>query len=152
MRVSSRMPTAAKLIGAVLFAALAWIVSEQVKDVMGRSAGLDLMSPGNALLGAIMGWRVTGARAGDGYAPAAGYGVTTVFAITFWAILVWSSYLMFNLAVRGRYGGPGDALSGLGDIMLDHTTLITNPTVLGTAVLGGIACGLVTEYFSHRWS
>lgn len=151
MRVTSRMPTAAKLIGAVLFAALAWFVSEQIKDVLGRSAGLGLLSPINALLGAIMGWRVMGARAGDGFVASIGYGLTTVFAITFWAILVWSSYQMFNLAVRGRYTGPGDALGGLGDIMLENSALIVTPAVVGSAVIGGLVCGVVTEYFSHRW-
>ena len=147
------MPTAAKLIGAILFAALAWYVSMKVKLVLpGEGAGTDMLAPVNAVIGAIMGWRILGARAGSGFVAGIGYGLTAIFAITFWALLIWSAYEMIERAVAGRYRGPLHALEGMGDLLLGYAALIVTPDVVGTAVIGALICGLVTEYFSHRWS
>lgn len=146
------MPTAGKLIGAILFAALAFYVSEQVKLGMPEGVAISLLSPINALLGLAMGWRIMGERAGEGFVPATGYGLTTVFAITFWSLLIWSGYEMLRRAVRGRYDGPMDAMVGMGDLMLEYATLIVTPPVVGAAVIGSFVCAMVTEYFSHRWS
>ncbi len=146
------MPTAAKLIGAVLFAALAWFVSVRIIEAMPEPGGTGLLAPLNAIVGAAMGWRVMGARAGDGFVPAIGYGLTTVFAITFWCLLIWSAYEMVERSVRGFYGGPGDALGGMGDLMIEYSAMIVTPPVIGAAVFGSLICGLITEYISHRWS
>ena len=147
------MPTAAKLIGAILFAALAWYVSLEAKLLMpDEGRGATLLEPINALLGFAMGWRIMGARAGDGFVIAVGFGLTTVFAITFWSLLVWSGYGMIIRATRGRYTGPVDALEGMGDLMLEYAAMVVDPSVVGPAVLGSLACALITEYFSHRWS
>ena len=145
------MPTAAKLIGAVLFAALAWFVSIRIIETMPEPGGTELLAPLNAVVGAVMGWRVMGRRAGDGFVAAIGYGLTTVFAITFWCLLLWSAYEMVERSVRGRYNGPGDALVGMGDLMIGYSAMIVTPSVVGAIVFGSLVCGLITEYFSHRW-
>ena len=147
------MPTAAKLIGAILFAALAWFVSEQVKLLLpSEGAGANLLSPLNALIGLAMGWRIAGARAGDGFVAAVGLGMTTIFATIFWALLVWSTVEMLERAVSGRYRGPIEAMEGLGDLMLAYSSMIVEPNVVGAALFGSILCAMITEYFSHRWS
>ena len=147
------MPTAAKLIGAVLFAALAYYVSELVKELLPlEGAGATLLSPVNAFFGAAMGWRIMGRHAGQGFLPALGFGLTTIFAITFWALLIWSAYEMVIRAVRGRYDGPVEALLAMSDLMLEYAFLIVAPTVVGTAVVGSLVAAMVTEFFSRRWS
>ena len=117
-----------------------------------NSGGTGLLAPINALIGAIMGWRIMGGRAGDGFVAAIGYGLTSVFAITFWGLLIWSGYEMVERSVRGRYRGPADALVGMGDLMLEYAQMIVTPDVVGAMVFGSLICGLVTEYFSHRWT
>ena len=147
------MPTAAKLIGAALFAVLAWIVSEQVKLFLpSEGTGTGMLSPINALIGLVMGWRIAGARAGDGITPSTGYGLTTVFATTFWALLVWAAYEMINRAWRGRYEGPVEALEAMGDLMFDYAVLIVEPRVVGFAVIGSFVCAMLTELAARRWS
>lgn len=147
------MPTAAKLIGAILFAALAWYVSGQVRlGLPLAGAGATLLAPVNALFGAVMGWRIMGRNAGQGYVPATGFGLTTIFATIFWCLLVWSAYEMIRRAVRGRFEGPVEALLGMSDLMLDYATLLIAPAVVGSAVIGSMICATITEYFSHRWS
>ncbi len=147
------MPTAAKLIGAALFAALAWYVSEQVKLFLpSEGAGAGMFSPINALIGVAMGWRVMGARAGDGITPSTGYGLTTIFAAFFWCLLIWSGYEMMRRAWRGRYEGPVEALEAMGDLMIDYAVLIVEPRVIGAAVIGSFICAMLTEYTARRWS
>lgn len=147
------MPTAGKLIGAVLFAALAYYVSEQIKlNLPSEGAGARMFSQVNALFGAVMGWRIMGRNAGQGFVAATGFGLTTIFAITFWCILIWSAYEMIRRAVRGRFDGPVEALFGMANLMVEYSTLIVTPAVVGSAVIGSFVCAMVTEYFSHRWS
>ncbi|MEM6824503.1 MAG: TrgA family protein [Pseudomonadota bacterium] len=147
------MPTAAKLIGAVLFAALAYYVSDLVKVYLPlEGAGATLLSPVNAFFGAVMGWRIMGRHAGQGFMPAMGFGLTTIFAITFWALLIWSAYEMIKRAVRGRYDGPVEALLALSDLMLENAFLIVEAPVVAAAVIGSLLVALVTEFFARRWS
>jgi len=147
------MPTAAKLIAAILFAALAWFVTEQVKLVLpGEGRGATLLSPLNALLGGIMGWRVMGLRAGGGFTPAVGFGLTTVFATFFWSLLLWSGYEMISRAYAKRYRDPIDAVEAMGQLMLDYAILVVTPGIVGAAVIGSFICAMIVEYFSRRWS
>ena len=146
------MPTAAKLTGAILFGLLAWLVSARLREVLPGGSGMQLFAPLNGALGAIMGWRIMGTRAGEGMAQAIGYGLTTVFAITFWAVLLWSAYLMLDHAIRGRFSDPLDALQGMAALMVDNARLLIVPGVVGTAVLGGVVCALASELVSRRWS
>ena len=147
------MPTAAKLIGAILFAALSYYVSEQIKPQLpSEGAGATLLSQVNALFGLVMGWRIMGMNAGQGFVPATGFGLTTVFAITFWGLLVWSAYEMIRRAMRGRYEGPVEALLGMANLMVDYAMLIVVPAVVGSAVIGSFICAMITEASARRWS
>jgi hypothetical protein len=146
------MPTASKLVGAVLFAALAYYVSEQVKLGLPEGMAANLLSPINALIGLIMGWRLVGGRAGEGFVPATGYGLTTVFATTFWGLLIWSAYEMIRRAWRGRYDDPFEALFAMADLGLSYSTLIVTPPVVGSAVIGSFVLAMIVEFVSHRWS
>ncbi len=145
------MPTAAKLSGAILFGLLAWLVSARLREVLPGGGGMALFGPLNAALGALIGWRIMGGRAGEGLVPAIGYGLTTVFAITFWAVLLWSGYMMLDQAIHGRFSGPLDALQGMATLMVENARLLIVPGVVGTAVIGGLICALVTEMVSRRW-
>lgn len=148
------MTRASNLVGAFLFAGLAWIVSDLVKAEMPEGMALGLMSPVNALFGLLMGWRVMGSRAGDGYVQATGHGLTTVFSITLWCLLVWAAYEMVRTAVRTNVyqGSPMKALQGMADEMVQYAALIATWEIALTAVIGGFVCAMITEYLSHRWS
>ena len=146
------MPTAAKLVGAILFAALAWSVSVQILALVPGGRTFTWFAPMNGVLGAIMGWQIMGARAGEGFVPATGYGLTTVFAIAFWALLLWSGHEMMNRAVRGRYDGPGEALAGMADLMMSYAVLMSAPSAVGPLVVGSVFCAAIVEFFSRRWS
>lgn len=146
------MPTAAKLISALLFGVLAWVVSGLVIQLLPEGSSPGWLAPVNTLVGALMGWRITGAHAGEGFVSSVGYGLTAIFATTFWAILIWASYEMIERAMSLRYEGPVEALQDMTNIMVEYATLIATTNVVGTMVVGSIICALAAEAAGRRWS
>ncbi|MCU0856746.1 MAG: TrgA family protein [Rhodobacteraceae bacterium] len=147
------MPTAGKLIGAILFAALAYFVSDLVKPLLPEGTQVGLMSPINAFFGLVMGWRIMGRGAGNGYVSAMGYGLTTMVATVFWCLLLWGGYEMTRRAMRLYYDGPVEALQEMTILMADYArTAVTDPTVVGAAIAGSLFAAAVTEFFARRWA
>ncbi|MEL7343772.1 MAG: TrgA family protein [Pseudomonadota bacterium] len=145
------MPTAGKLIGAVLFAALAWYVSDLVKPLLPDGTPTGMLSPVNAFFGVIMGWRLMGRRAGEGFVSATGLGITTGIAIVFWALLFWGGYEMIQRAMRLLYDGPFEALQNMAILMLEYGQLAGTPMVVGTMFFGSLVAAWVTDFFAQRW-
>src|SRR6056297_1256011 len=106
------MPTAAKLLAAVAFAALGFLAAETVKPHMVEGTQFGVFSYICAGIGALCGWMVMGGLVGAGYRAAAGYGVRTAATLVFWALLGFSIYEMILRATKMRYDGPMDALTG----------------------------------------
>jgi hypothetical protein len=145
------MPTAGKLIGAIAFAVLAYFVSDLIKPYLDEGTQYGLLSPLNAFFGLIMGWRIMGNGAGRGFYSATGYGLTTVFATTFWCLLIWGGVEMMDNATRMRYDGPVDALQDMASIIFEYMKLIAKPDIIGTAIVGSVLCAWFAEFFARRF-
>jgi Flp pilus assembly pilin Flp len=147
------MPTGPKLVAALMFGMLAYFCSDLAGQLLPEGSRTNWLSPLNGLIGVVMGWRICGARAGDGLVASLGYGLTTVFAITFWAILIWAGYDMTKNSMRMRYDGPVEALQEMGVTMVEYARMVaTGPDVIGSIVIGALVCAWVTEFFSRRWT
>ncbi|MEL6169908.1 MAG: TrgA family protein [Pseudomonadota bacterium] len=146
------MPTGGKFIGALGFAALTFLVTSLILALLPEGTQARLFAPINVAFGLIMGWRILGARAGEGLVRSIGYGLQTLFAITFWCILVWAGWEMLQNSVRLRYDGPIEALQAMAGLMVEYTALIATTEVVTTAVIGSIFVSWLTEFFSARWS
>ena len=146
------MPTAAKLIGAVVFAALAWFVSDLVMDVMPEGSSAKWLHEVNTAFGLLMGWRVMGTRAGEGDVRAIGVGLSAVVATLFWCLLAWGGYQMTLNSTRMRYGGPVEALQDMANLMVEYLFMIATVPIIAAILLGGMVCGWLTEKAADRWS
>jgi hypothetical protein len=146
------MPTAPKLIAALLFAALAYFVSDLVKPLLPDGTQVGLLSQVNALVGAFFGWRIMGMRAGNSMQASLGYGLTTAFAITFWSLLIWCGYLMVIQSTRLRYSGPLEAIQGMFEMMWSYALAMATAPVLGSLILGALVFGWLTEQVARRYS
>jgi hypothetical protein len=71
------MPTAAKLVSAVVFAALAYLVADLYVPGMPGSPAVGYLRPGCGLIGMLCGWMVMGRLVGKGMLAAAGSGFRT---------------------------------------------------------------------------
>lgn len=145
------MPTAPKLIAAILFAALTWFVTDLVKPLLPDGTQMGLLSPINALIGAFFGWRVMGARAGQSLKSSLGLGLTTAAIIVFWCLLIWCTYLMTIQSTRMRYDGPVDAVTDMFVMMVTYGRIMLTPAIVGSLMVGALVFGWLTEQVARRY-
>ncbi|AWD23152.1 TrgA family protein [Fuscovulum blasticum] len=146
------MPTAAKLVAALWFALVGWLAANAHVPTLGQGASVGLFRELTALLGLVIGWRVMGRLVGQGYAQAMGSGLRTSVTLAFFALLLFSIYLMIKSSfVVNGYDGPMDAVLGAFEIMLEQGRKMLTIGVLGVLILGGIIGGLVAEAAARRW-
>lgn len=145
------MPTAAKLIAAALFSALAWWVSQMVKPMFPEGTDLGRFAEYNALIGLVIGWRVSGARARTTWPNAVAHGLTSAFGMTLMALFLHSTALMLSQSFRKVYEGPVEAVVDVASLMMRNAQFVASPTILATLVGGGILGGLVTEWVARNY-
>ncbi len=146
------MPTAPKLIAALLFAGLAWLVSAMAIPRIDHPVDPVLMPLGCASVGLLLGWTLMGRRAGEGALAAAAHGVTTALVVAAASILLWSVWRMLVRATRLRYDGPGEALSDTLVLALDNTRLLWHAPTALTMLAGAVAIGLLVDRLARVWS
>jgi len=145
------MPTAAKLVAAILFAALGWYVSELIKPLFPEERNVGRFSEVNAVIGLFVGWVVAGSRARTTWVNAVSYGLTATVALVFWGLLLHSFGEMIRMSLNKRYDGPAEAVIGVFALMYDYGMMMAEVHVIVTLVVGGVVAGLVTEYFGRRF-
>ncbi len=146
------MPTGGKLIAAIAFAALAYFITDLVKPLLPEGSRVGWFSPVNAVIGLAMGWTIIGRGAGKTFRQSYGYGLTTLAAIAFWALLCWSGYEMIRRSARLYYDGPVDALQEMAQLFLDYGKLAAVQEVIWPAIVGALFMSWLTEFFARRWS
>lgn len=146
------MPTGAKLIGALTFAALAYFLSDLIKPLLPEGTPVGRLSEINAIVGFMMGWKVMGKGAGTTYRQSFGYGFTTMAAIFFWCLLVWSGHEMIKRSMKLYYDGPMEALQEMGQLYVDYAKTAAVQEVLIPAAIGVVFVSWLTEYFARRWT
>lgn len=146
------MPTAAKLVAAVVFAIVAAIAALLYIPGLPEGSQTGWFIEISATVGLIVGWRAMGRLAGKGYTTAISSGIRSSVTTAFWLVLGFSINEMIYRATKMRYGGsPMEAVLAVFDLMLYYGRLMLTPEVLGTLLIGGIVGGLITEWASRRW-
>ncbi|NJM84543.1 MAG: TrgA family protein [Tabrizicola sp.] len=145
------MPTAAKLMSAVVFAIVGWIAANYHVPALGEDAEVGLFREMVGFIGLIVGWRVMGPSVGKGYAEATGSGLKTSIVLVFFALLLFSIYEMVKESTKMRYDGPMDAVLDVFNLMLINGREMLTPGVIATLVIGGMIGGWIAENASRRW-
>jgi len=146
------MPTAAKLVAAVLIAALGYYVASLIVPRLPEQTDEGLLREVTAVLGLLVGWRFLGPRMGGGYNFAIGLGLSASLVLTVSSLIAFSGYEMIVRSLRKSYDGPFEALQGMMDIAIDDLVYLQFPEVLAALILGGILAGFLTEFAARRWS
>lgn len=146
------MPTAAKLVAAVIYAALGYLVSDMVKPLLPEGTPTGMMSPVDAAVSALVGWRILGGRAGEGAARGLGYGITATLAAIFWCTLLWAGTEMYEQSLRLRYDGPIEAVTEMFGMMVGYAWLLATTEILVTLAVGTVLAVLAVEKAAARWS
>lgn len=145
------MPTAGRLAGAVVFGLFGWYLAGISIPFFPESNAPRFWLPVCSLIGVFLGWRVCGSRAGHGYNPAIGIGLTCGFAFAFCALFAVSFNQMISNAMRMRYGGPMEAVVDIFTQMLEFSEYFYDFTLIATILIGGVICAWITEYFGQRY-
>ncbi|MFT7108228.1 MAG: hypothetical protein ACJAVT_002763 [Yoonia sp.] len=146
------MPTAGRLAGAIIFALFGWYMAEISARFFPDEIAPDFWIPGAAIISLLIGWRVCGIRAGRGYNPAVGIGLTASAAMAFCLIFALAFMRMIDNAMRLRYNGPMDAVVNIFVEMLEYGTYFYDLQLIATLLIGGVVCAWVTEFFGQRFS
>ena len=146
------MPTGGKLVGAIVFAMLAYWLSDLVKPLLPENKSAGLLSEVNAIIGLVMGWKIMGKGAGVSYRQTFGYGLTTIAATVFWCLVTWAGYEMLRQAIRKYYDGPMEAIKDMTQIFLKYGQMIAVQDIIWPAIVGALFLAWVTDFFARRWS
>ncbi len=145
------MPTAARLVAALLLAALGWFVADLVKPLLPDGTRVGLFSPVSAAVGGVIGWAYAGRRLDRDEGGAVGVGLTSVFLLAFWVLVIFSGHRMVILSMQMRYDGPVEAIQGMFAIAMDYLRLVMVPEVIAALLVGGLVAGWITRAVARRW-
>jgi len=146
------MPTAAKLVAAVLFAVIGVWAVQVCLPLLPEATPTGGLVPSAVVIGLLCGWLIMGRSAGRGYGTAIGTGLSTGVAMAFWMLVLWSLVEMIERSTKMRYDGPMEAvLGGLG-LMVEYAAFVVNTQVLGVLLIGSAVSGAVVEWSARRWS
>ncbi len=145
------MPTGSKIVAALVFAGLSWIISGFIPALLPEGTPTPMLQPVNAAVGFIMGWRVLGRNAGDGVVRSVGHASTTTVAVIFWCVIIWSGELMLTRSMRLLYNGPIEALQDMAVLAIDYIKLLGSPDIIIGLLVGTVVCAMLTESASRRW-
>ncbi|MCP5037025.1 MAG: EscU/YscU/HrcU family type III secretion system export apparatus switch protein [Rhodobacteraceae bacterium] len=146
------MPTTARLVAALFFAALGWFTADLIKPLLPEGTAVGKFSQISAGFGLLVGWFFTGKRLGASQSGALGMGLASSFLLSFWVLLAFSGYKMVRLSMRSYYDGPVDALQNMFAIAVDYLWLAAVAPVIGALVIGGLIGGWLTGSAAKHWS
>jgi hypothetical protein len=146
------MPTAAKLVAAVMFAAVGFLAAQAYVPSLPEGTQIGFLREICAMLGLVIGWFVMGRLVGKGYVEAVGFGIRTSVTLLFWAVLGFSIYEMILRSTKMMYDGPMEALLGVFDLVIYYGKMMGSPEFIGTLLIGGVLGGIAAEWAGRRWS
>ena len=145
------MPTGGKLAGAILFGLLGWYLAGIMAPLFPDDSAPDYLIPTGAGLGVVLGWRMCGARAGQGYNNIPAIGLTYAVAQVFWLCFVVGVVTMVNNAMRGRFGGPMEAALSTFSNLFDVAVYFADINFIIALIIGSLLAAVGTEYVAQRF-
>lgn len=145
------MPTAAKLVAALAFAAVAYVVAGLYEPALDIGQRGRYFLPASGVLGLFVGWFIMGRNVGASYAGAASRGIATSVWLVFWAAFWFSGYEMILRALDKRYREVTQALGSMLEIGYYYVKLAISLEVVGALVIGGMIGGMLSEFAHRRW-
>ncbi len=145
------MPTATKLVSALIFAAIGYFAADMAAATLEEGISSGLVREIAAVLGVFIGWSVTGTFAPRSLGFGLAYGLNGSAVLVILTLLVVSASEMIGRSLQGRYDGPMEGLEAMIEIGIDRASALIQPTIMAVLILGGLAGGLVAHAVSRVW-
>jgi hypothetical protein len=145
------MPTAAKLVGAVVFFGVGWLAALQVIATFPEGTPATFFPLTIAMIGLWQGWAVAGRNAGNGRGAAIGNGLRTSVQIALLGLTLFALRQMFIRSANLRYDGFGEAIIEAMDLFIEYALQSLTVPIWGVLLAGGAIGGLICESAARRW-
>jgi len=153
------MPTPAKLVDAILFAAICWAVGETIvrytlEEGVRVGAFRELLAAG----GLIVGWRTIGKTAtgpvgrGNSIPNAITSGFAAAFVFLLLALVIHSFGVMIAESLEGKYTAIGTAASAWMAFLIEDAQIVWHPYVMALLFGGGAVVGLLAGLVGRRYT
>ncbi|AMY69271.1 TrgA family protein [Frigidibacter mobilis] len=145
------MPTAAKLIAAIVLAAVGFFAAGTVAGHLPANTGPGYLWAIASGVGLLSGWRVLGpdARGTPLAAVSAGLRATVIMVLI--VLMIVSFAQMIQRSLQRHYDGPVHALQSMFGLMLDNGALLLHPDVAGVLLVGGMLAGGLAHRAARSW-
>ncbi len=150
-RRSGHMPTAAKLVASVCMALLTLVISHIIIGLMPPETQFGHFILRNVGIGLSVGWMYIGARAGRGWNSAITNGVTGIFLLVAWGLLIYACMEMFKRSMLRHYASIEDAIGGIGKIVIEYGVVLLNIQLILVLLCGGCITACAAEYAAKKW-
>lgn len=144
------MPTFARLVGAILLAAVGGYAAYLAKAHLPEGLSADRFVPVSVAIGGLVGWLFTGRHLERGKGKSIAIGVGSVILLVLWVSFLFAVEEMVDRSMRNIYrGSPSEAVKDVFAIMLEHTELMQMDVLIalgGGALVVGVVTGLVGRY------
>jgi hypothetical protein len=145
------MPTAGKLAGAVVFAVVAWVVTELYARAIPPDQALGDYRSIAAFIGLVCGWRIMGPQADRALMVTLSAGLQTSLMTVVFSLLALSIYQMVIKSLRMLYDGPVAAVVGIFEMAVEYGLVLINGPVLLAIVLGGFIGGWISGIVGRNY-
>lgn len=145
------MPTAARVVAALLIALVGFLSAEQVKTVLPEGMYQGYLSEITTLIGVLIGWSFLGSRAGRGWVAGINNGITAGVMLVVVALFFFGADHMIGDAMKRRFDTPVEATADVFLNMFEFSKYLLNQSVLVTLIGGSLIAGLLTEMAGRAW-
>tara|TARA_B110000090_G_C12970854_1_gene288866 strand:+ start:21 stop:461 length:441 start_codon:yes stop_codon:yes gene_type:complete len=144
------MPTAAKLVAGVVFAALGYAIFVSMVTVYADDRVPEYLLPLCLVAGLIVGWQICGKNA-LGLMSGVGNGYTAIVAQVFVILFVLSFIAMLQRSLRSRYDGPTDAMIDSFTLLAEYGFRFATPEIGMIMAVGGFVGGALAGIAGRRF-
>lgn len=144
-------PTAAALIGALVFFAVGWLTALQVIETFPEGTPATYFPLTIALIGLWQGWSVAGRGVGQGAGVAVAYGLRCSVQMAFLGLLLFACRAVFFRALDMRYDGLAEAVVATLEQFIVYLLQSLTMPIWGVLLAGGVFGGLICEAVARRW-
>ncbi len=146
------MPTAAKLMAAIIFAIAGYLTADAVRGYLPESAPAKQLTLWSVVIPVICGWRVIGK-----YVPRGGYrqsinaGVYAMAVAVFFTVGAFAFAEMIERSMNKQYNGPVEAVLNMFGILLELGQLLLHPGPLAIMAVGAVSSGILGLWAHRKW-
>lgn len=148
---SQTIPTAAGLVGAVVFFGVGWLAALQVLRTLPDGTPATYFPLTIALIGLWQGWSVAGRGVFEGRWVAIAYGVRCAIQIAFAGLVLFAVRAVYLRALNMRYDGFDEAVVATLEQFVAYLMQSLTMPIWGVLLAGGVIGGLICEAAARRW-